>query len=399
MRQDSNAASGGVSVGLLGRAALIAFGMMSGVANGTLSPILPQIEHEFGASSEYVTVTMALTILGLGVLIGSPLGGWLADRLGRHKVMVCSGVIYGIAGCSIMFAGSLEHVILGRLILGIALGAMGAAAYAVIGDAWDAAGRNFWSGLVTALGTLAGMTLSIVAGLLADTAWRTSFSIYAIGFVAAALALAGIAGGGSSGSASHKGPLLGIPLRLMPAILGFGLIAGSIATGTAAYLPHRMVEVGLMSSSGRAVAALSGAGAVVIVSIAYGWIRRFVSLDLAFVLAAVGSAIGLSVMAFGPTPFAVSLGLGIEGLGIGLMIPSLMIYAIELSDEANRGRVIGVMKGAVFGGPFLVQFLLDPIRLRSGASPVLAILAASAVVMAIYFLSRWLGRERAFQPA
>ena len=47
----------------------------------------------------------------------------------------------------------------------------------------------------------------------------------------------------------------------------------------------------------------------------------------------------------------------------------------------------------------LVQFLLDPIRLKSGASPVLAILAASAVVMAIYFLSRWLGRERTLQPA
>lgn len=398
MNQDLNPRAGS-SVGLLGRAALIAFGMMGGVANGTLSPILPQIEHEFGTGSGHVTVTMALTILGLGVLIGSPLGGWLADRLGRRTVMVSSGLIYGIAGCSIVFASSLEHVIIGRLILGIALGAMGAAAYAVIGDNWDAAGRNFWSGLVTALGSLAGMTLSVVAGLLADTAWRTSFLIYAIGFAAGALALAGIAGSGRAVASAPKGPLLGIPMRLMPAILGFGLIAGSIATGTAAYLPHRMVEVGLMSSSGRAVASLSGAGAVVIVSMAYGWIRRFVSLELAFVLAAAGSAIGLSVMAFGPTPFTVSFGLGIEGLGIGLMIPSLMIYAIELSDEANRGRVIGVMKGAVFGGPFLVQFLLDPIRLRSGASPVLAILAGAAVVMAIYFLARWLGRGRALQPA
>lgn len=395
MRQHENSSM----IGTLGRAALIAFGVMGGVANGTLSPILPQIEHEFGTGSGQVTVTMALTILGLGVLIGSPLGGWLADKIGRRAVMICCGLIFGVAGCGIMFAGSLEQVILGRLASGIALGAMGAAAYAVIGDAWDERGRNLWSGLVTACGSLAGMALSIVAGMLADTAWRTSFLIYAVGFVAAALALAGIAGGRRVATAKSTGGLLGIPLRLMPAILGFGLIAGSIATGTAAYLPHRMVEVGLLSSSGRAVASLSGAGTVVIVGLAYGWIRRFVSLDLAFVLAASGSGLGLLVMAFGPTPLAVSFGLGIEGLGIGLLIPSLMIYAIELSDETNRGRVIGVMKGAVFGGPFLVQFLLDPIRLRAGASPVLAILAASAGVMAVYFLTRWMGRRRGLSPA
>lgn len=34
--------------GWLGKAALILTGAMSGVGNGTLSPILPQIETEFG---------------------------------------------------------------------------------------------------------------------------------------------------------------------------------------------------------------------------------------------------------------------------------------------------------------------------------------------------------------
>jgi MFS family permease len=386
-------------IGLVGRAALIGFGAMSGVANGTLSPILPQIEREFGAVSGNMTVTMALTVLGLGVLIGSPLGGWLADIWGRRRVMVACGLIYGVAGCGIMLAGALEHVVAGRLVLGIALGAMGAAAFAVIGDNWEAAGRNFWSGMVTAFGALAGMALSIVAGALADTAWRASFLIYAIGFVAASLALAGISGARPAGRATGTSSPLGIPLRLMPAILGFGLIAGSIATGTAAYLPHRMVDVGLTSSTGRALASLSGAGTVVLVSLLYGWIRRFISLEMAFVLAALGSALGLVVMAFGPTPAAVSFGLGIEGLGIGLLMPSLMIYAIELSTEENRGRVIGVMKGAVFGGPFLVQFVLDPIRLHAGAASVLLVLSLSACVLALYFAARWLARGRGLSAA
>jgi len=380
------------SIGVMGRAALIAFATMSGVANSTLSPILPQIEREFGAAHGHVSVTMVLTVLGLGVLIGSPLGGWLADRLGHRRVMVASALVYGLAGCGVMFAGTLEHAVLGRLIVGIALGSMGAAAFSVIGDYWDEAGRNFWSGMIPSVGALAGMALSVVAGEMADSAWRSSFLIYAVGFIAAVLALAGIPGKVAA-PRGHSAPATGIPLHVLPAILGFGLIVGSIATGTSAYLPHRLVEVGIVSSSGRAIAALSGAATVVITGFAYGRIRRRASLDLAFVLGAACSGLGLLIMAYGPSAAIVSFGMAIEGVGIGVLMPSLMVYAIGLSDESNRGRMIGLMKGAIFGGPFLVQFALDPIRLSAGASAALAILSASGGVLAIWFAARWLGRR------
>lgn len=381
------------SIGLFGRAALIAFGAMSGVANSTLPPILPQVEQEFGTSQGNVTVTMVLTILGPGVLIGSLLGGWLSDRFSRRLVMVTSALIYAIAGCGIMFAEMLEHVIAGRLILGIALGAMGAAVFTVIGDYWDETGRNFWSGLVPAVGAMAGMALSVIAGKIADIDWRTSFVVYAVGFVAVALASAGIPG--KSGRQSEESmPAATVPRQLLFAILCFGLIVGSIATGTAAYLPHRLVDVGVDRSADRAIAALAGAATVVVIGVLYGRIRRIISLDLAFTLGSISSGIGLVAMALGATPFAVSLGMAIEGLGIGLLMPSLMIYAIERSEGGNRGRLVGLMKGAVFGGPFLVQFVLDPIRLNMGTGPVLAILATSASLLAIYFAARWLRRRR-----
>ncbi|MDT0575944.1 MFS transporter [Croceicoccus sp. F390] len=385
------------AVGLFGRAALIAFAVMSGVANGTLSPLLPQIEREFGTVHGNVTVTMALTVLGLGILLGSLLGGWLSDRFSRRLVMAISALVYGAAGCGIIFATSLEHVIVGRFILGIALGTMGVATFAVIGDFWDENGRNLWSGLIPAAGALAGMGLSVVAGMMADTSWRGSFLIYGVGFIAAMLSLAGIPAKRTA-STRQEEVVQGVPLALLPPIILLGLIAGSIATGTAAYLPHRLADVGVDSSSGRAIAALSGAAAVVIVGFAYSRIRRFVSLDMAFVLGAAASATGLVIMAYGSSPFIVSFGMGVEGIGIGLFMPSLMVYAIERSNENNRGRVVGLMKGAIFGGPFFVQFVLEPVRLSSGASPVLAILAASAVALAIYFGIRW-AQRRAPVPA
>lgn len=366
----------------MGKAALILTGAMSGVGNGTLSPILPQIESEFGQGGGAVTVTMALTVFGLGILLGSLIGGWLADRTGRRAVMVGAGVLFGVAGCGVMFAGALEHVVLGRFGAGIASGAMGAAAFAVIGDSWDEAGRNLWSGLLTALGSFAGMTLSIVASAIADNDWRNSFIIYAIGFFAAASALIGIAGLRHGREAQVHGT---IPMSIVPGLVVFGLIAGGIATGTAAYLPHRFVDAGLTTSTDRAIYSLSGAATVMIVGFAYGWIRRFIGLETAFVGAAVLSCAGLMLMALGQSPVQISTGLGLEGMGLGLLVPSLMIYAINLSSPDNRGRMVGLVKGAVFGGPFLIQFALDPIRVAHGAPTVLLILAAGAAGLAVWF--------------
>jgi predicted MFS family arabinose efflux permease len=369
--------------GLVGIAALLLAGAMSGVGNGTLSAILPQIEGEFGPGQGVVTITMALTVFGLGILIGSLAGGWLADRIGRRAVMVGAGLLFGVSGCGVIFADALWHVVAGRLGAGISSGAMGAAALAVIGDGWDEKGRNLWTGLFTAFASMSGMALSLVASAIADEGWRNSFAIYGVGFLAAACALLGIARGRRTSTEAGGGA---IPLSVVPGLLVFGLLAGGIATGTAAYLPHRMVEAGVATSTERALYMLSGAATVMLVSMAYGWIRRFIRLETAFVLAAAFSCGGLAMMALAPSPVLISTGLGLEGVGLGLLMPSLIVYAIGRSNADNRGRMIGLVKGAVFGGPFLIQFALDPIRVAEGAGTVLLILAAGAAALAGWFV-------------
>ncbi|QYU70624.1 hypothetical protein J4558_11110 [Leptolyngbya sp. 15MV] len=129
----------------------------------------------------------------------------------------------------------------------------------------------------------------------------------------------------------------------------------------------------------------------------YGWIRRFISLEMAFVGAAGFSCAGLMLMALGPTPVLISTGLGIEGIGLGLLMPSLVIYAINRSSDDTRGRMIGLVKGAVFGGPFLIQFALDPLRAAHGASVVFLILAVGAACLAGWFAVQAL-RARLPQP-
>ena len=381
--------------GLIGKIALLLTGAMSGIANGTLAPILPEIENEFGAGSGFTTITMTLTITGLGILLGSLLGGWAADKIGRRFVMVVSGALFAIGGCGVMLAGSLLDVIIGRLIAGAALGAMGAAAFAVIGDCWDEHGRNVWSGLLGGLGAGAAIVFSVAAGIIADDSWRASFIIYAIGLIAAACALLGIVSSTKVGEKTDEGR---IPMSILPGLLIFGLLAGAISTGTAAYLPHRFVETGVDTSTLRALLGLPAAVTVTIVSFSYGFFRKFISLEMAFILAATLSCIGLLIMALGESPYVVSAGLGLEGVGLGLLMPSLVIYAINKSNEDNRGRMIGLVKGSVFAGPFLIQFGLDPLRMAEGTGAVMLTLAASAAALAGWFVYVAMRNKAAQKP-
>ena len=385
-------------LGPMGKAAVLMAGVLSGAGNSTLSAILPSIEAEYGMFSGGISVTTAFTIFGLGMLFGSVGGGWLSDRMGRRAVMVGSGLLFAIAGCSVMLADSLLHVVIARFFTGLSSGAAMVAAYAVIGDSFDDKGRNQWTGLVTAFAALMGIGLAIFAASLADVGWRLSFSIYAVGFLAAIAAFFGIAA-----FRRVADRVKGAPLALLVAavLLLLGLGVGAITTGTAAYMPYRLMDIGVVTNTARALYAIPAGLMVVVVSMAYGFIRRFVSLELAFILGGVLAAAGMAGMALLESPPVVSAMLGVAGAGMGLIVPSLMIYAIGVSNNETRGAAIGIARGAMFGGPFLIQLALDPVRASSGVSTVLLVIAGMAALLALFFPLRSMmgGAKTAPPPA
>ena len=64
-------------------------------------------------------------------------------------------------------------------------------------------------------------------------------------------------------------------------------------------------------------------------------------------------------------------------------MPNLSSYALATSREIYRARNVGLIKGAVFGSPFITQFILEPINGAGGSQWALASIAILAFSLAL----------------
>ena len=59
----------------------------------------------------------------LGILIGSPLGGWAADKWGRKPLFMIDISLFVLASLAQFFTTSAEALMIIRFVMGIAIGA------------------------------------------------------------------------------------------------------------------------------------------------------------------------------------------------------------------------------------------------------------------------------------
>jgi MFS family permease len=125
-----------------GKAAVLGGATLAALATGTIAVVLPAIADAFGNGHYGVQIKTVATALGLGSLIGAPVGGLLTDRIGRRLTLTLAAAIFGLFGCAIMFADQLWQIIGARFVVGLATGAMGVGMAAVIGDHFEGHQRS-----------------------------------------------------------------------------------------------------------------------------------------------------------------------------------------------------------------------------------------------------------------
>ena len=378
------------TLGWAGKAVLIFGGVLPGIAAGTISVMLPGISQAFGHGGQSnLLITMVATTAGLGMMIGAPVGGYLADRYGRRIVLMAAVAIFAAFGLSALLVTELWQLIAARFVVGLASGAMTATYVAIIADQFDTKGQGKWVGFNAAMATLFVVLLNPVAGALVDTGWRNGFIIYAAALPILLLALIGIPGGTIKHDTeledtSLLGLVRGIP-RLGQTVL-LATIGGTLAMGTVLYWPFRLRELGILSAEQLAYYYLPNVFVVFLAAFSYGYLRRFLSVNQVFAISGVLSAFGLVIMAFASSPVVAAVGLTIEGAAIGLMTPNLSIYAISIAPAHSRARVVGLMKGVYYGSPFLTQFILAAINSRAGIPATLLAIATMSAFLAIYMV-------------
>jgi putative MFS transporter len=132
----------------------------------------PSLAATFGAAAP----ASAGTVFFLGMMIGAPLFGRIADRLGRRRVLIGTVLTDALCGLAAAFAPSLEWLLVARFLTGLAVGGTLPVDYAMMAEFLPADRRGRWLVGLEAFWAVGTLVLSIgayVAGV-ADPAgaWR-----------------------------------------------------------------------------------------------------------------------------------------------------------------------------------------------------------------------------------
>jgi MFS family permease len=349
-----------------------------------LAPVLPRIEDAFVGTPGVKTLTpIVLTMPALVIGLTAMIAGRVVDRVGRKRLLVVSLVAYAFVGTAPLWLPSLQLIVASRVLVGITEAAIMTCCTTLLADYFHGHQRERYFGLQVVYTTIAATIFFAVGGALGEQNWRAPFWLYAVSLPLAALAAKFIwqpAPPTGSRDAGHQLPKL--PWRQLAAPVGVTLLGGLIFYALIVELSFKLDDIGVESTATigavSAIASLGTASGAFL----FGRLARqgpAVTVPLAFALSGVG-LLGLGLASGIPLIVAFAV---ITGFGNGLLLPSLLTWALASLSFEQRGRGTGVWTSAVFIGqficPLVVLGLSDAI---DGLTSALIVLGVVAVVAA-----------------
>lgn len=347
---------------------LLLISSMTVMAGATLSPALPQIQKFFQEVPDSgFWVRLMLTMPGLFTAISAPFAGIIADRLGRRPLLLAAILLYGLAGGSGLVLSSISGLLIGRALLGLAVGAIMTTATALIADYYQGPQRNQVMGIQASFMSFGGVAFLVLGGLLADIGWRAPFLIYLMAFVVFGLALVFITEPKVE-TPSPQDAVVAAPPAPLPTAGLAAIYALVFVTMTAFYLVPVQLPFYLQTLSegqvsntsiGMAIGAQNLASALV--STRYRAVKDRLSFPAVMGIGFVGMALGYGVIAMASSYSLVLVGLVTAGSGLGLLIPNVNVWVNAIAPPTSRGRAIGGLTTCLFLGQFASPILSQPL--------------------------------------
>lgn len=347
-----------------------------------LMPVLSTIAAYFGGGTHGALIAQLLeTMSGIGIMVGGPLAGWVADRIGRSNLLFVSLALYGVAGSSGLLVDDAYGLLALRLFQGLGSAGIAVSTYSLVSERFQGAARARVIGYQQAFVSGMGIVSLPVAGAIGDAhGWHAPFALYLSAFVMLGVALATVPGSAApprqasakGGSVAALVPLyiLLIPLYIVATMVNLHI--SFVLAGDGITLPSAQSHIMLASS----IVYMAG-------GLLYGRVvvplgpRRMLCLILA-IMATSGLTIGLS---HGTVMTAV--GVGLSGLGGGFLIPFATNLVVNRAAPEARGRALGFFYMATYIGNFLNPLIMTPLRREIGNHETFLALGVVLVVAAV----------------
>lgn len=367
---------------------LVAQSVLPAMGAVLLVPVVPLLIAEYGAmSGARYWIPALLTVPGLCIALLSPLFGWLADRVGRRRVLIAALLFYGLAGVAPMALTGFATVFASRIVLGIGDAAIIVVSAVMIGDYFTGARRARWLALFSTVASIAAAVFLGLGGAIgAAYGWRGAVAVYALSFAFLPLMLLctwepeapmradpAAAPVAPPGLARHLA-IAGVS-TLFGAVLFYTLVLqqglGLAALGTVD--PGRLGMLSGIASIGNPIATLV--------------FRRLTHVPTATMLGAALALIAAGLLAIGlvPNDIAFTAAAFVGLFGCGLLMPTLLTWTMQALPFAQRGRGTAVFQSMFalgqFGSSLIVPFLAA--RLSGGVLAAFATLGAAALIAAL----------------
>ena len=290
----------------------------------------------------------ALAVYGVGHMVASFAGGWLADRFGRRSTIALSMFSSAAAVSALALAEQLETILLMALLTGFTAELYRPASAALLTDV-SPPGRRLTAfalyRLAVNLGFAAGPA---VAGFLAERSFMLLFigdAITSVVFGAIALFVL------PAGKARREDEKSGSPDAFLPMLLADGrllvflfasIIISMVFFQSEATLPLHVLDHGYTNVSYGVLISINGA-LIVMFELALTSITQRIAASRVIAFGFLLAGIGFGVNAFASTLPLMILGVVIWSLGEIVSSPVSAAYVADLAPAHLRGRYMGAL--------------------------------------------------------
>jgi MFS transporter, ACDE family, multidrug resistance protein len=150
--------------------------MMVMMIAAAIVPAFPKIITAFNINAQ--EVGLLITAYTLPGFVFGPLGGVLADRLGRKRLLIGSLLLFGVFGGSCYFARNFNTLLILRVAQGLCSAPLGGIGLTIISDIYSGRQRAQAIGLNTTAMYTGYIIYPLIGGALAGIAWNYTFLIF-----------------------------------------------------------------------------------------------------------------------------------------------------------------------------------------------------------------------------
>ncbi|AJP56821.1 hypothetical protein UC34_07100 [Pandoraea vervacti] len=329
------------------------------------APAMPAMATHFAAGGDgALFAQMVMTIPAVLLILAAPLAGILSERIGRRAVMLLGFAVFVLAGSAGLFVDSPTALIVSRLLLGAAGGAIQTSSLSLVGDYPSGGARERLLGFMVAGSCVMAVAALTVGGHMVDSwGWRAPFALYLGGIPVFILALFSIKPRASQVSREHNlfAPVrLLWPVYLLAAIFTVGMFMPSIQG------PFLLDQRGVHSAEIQGSVAAASAVVAAISAFCYGFLIRVISPRRLLMLTAACFGVGAIGMAKLSGATSIGAASALMGIGSGFVEAACATIILARIPEEMRARALGLLLSAIFFGQFLNPWVVAPLRGRFG---------------------------------